>query len=98
MSWPVDDGVTQSTESITFDYNESASGAETALVAHSLITADNINVKGGSFPHGALYVVYLSAENLNRNQDLPTTTTNSLTGGTSPRFEYSYITLVDWNA
>lgn len=94
----VDDGTSVTTESITLDFNESSSGAKTAFEAHTKIASTDIAVKGGDFPLGALYIVYLSSGTLNRDQPIPTTNTNSLTGGTSPHLEFRIVTSADWEA
>jgi len=98
MNIGIDDGAIVTTESITFDWNEGAAGALTALEGHSKIASGDIAVKGGSMPAAALYVVFLSSGDLNREQPLPSTGTNSLTGGATPHFQYAYMTNADWEA
>ena len=98
----VDDGTGGgvTTESVTLNFDSSAASAQTAFEGHSKIAASgaDIKVKGGPFPAGALYIVYKSSGDLNRDQPIPTTGTNSLTGGTSPHLEYRYVTNQDWEA
>lgn len=93
----IDNGTSSVGDTITIDWNESASGALTAFEAHSDIASGDIAVKGGPFPDGALYIVFLSTGNLNRYQALPTINTFSFTG-TNPKIKLSYASNADWEA
>lgn len=100
FSVAIDDGSSVTTENISsIAYNDSAATIQTAFEAHSKIAASgaDIDVKGGDLPNKAVYVVFLSSGDLNRNQALPSVSSSTLTG-TNVVIKSSYMTLVDWEA
>lgn len=93
----IDTGSGVVTDDITLNWDDTASEVQTAFEGHSDIAPGDILVKGGPLPDTAVYVVYLSSGNLNRDQSPPTLNTNSLTG-TNVRIKTGYMTCHDWEA
>lgn len=93
----IDDGSVVTNESVTLNWDDTASEVKTAFVTHSKIASGDIKVKGGPLPDTAVYVIYLSSGTLNRDQSPPTLNTNSLTG-TNVRIKTGYMTSADWEA
>lgn len=95
----IDDGGGVDVENVTLNWDDTAAEVQTAYEGHSSIAASgaDITVKGGGLPDGAVYIVFKSTGNLNRNQPIPTVDTNSLTG-TNVRIKTGYMTNVDWEA
>lgn len=93
-----DDGTGAGTpETLTFNYNDTSSAVQTEYETHTEIASGDIDVKGGPLPNTAVYVVFLSSGNLNRDQPPGTPDSTSLTG-TNATAKTGYMTNQDWSA
>lgn len=93
----INDGSTITTETLTFNWNNTSTEVQTEYETHSKIAASgaDILVKGGPFPNVAVYVVFLSTGAINFSQPLPLPDAAGLSG-TNVRVKVAYMTDADW--
>ena len=68
------------TETITFNWNDSASAVKTAIAGHSLIASTDLDTSAGPFPNATMAIEFI-ATLANTDIKIPPANWTSLTGG-----------------
>lgn len=68
------------TETVTFNWNDSASAVKTAIAGHSLIASTDLDTSAGPFPNATMAIEFI-ATLANTDIKIPPANWTSLTGG-----------------
>lgn len=79
-TWSMGLNVNGTTDTLTFDWNTSASAFDTELATHTNLTGSEYTVAGGDFPSVAIYVTWSRPADTNVVGGFPTINISSLTG------------------
>jgi len=79
-TWSIGLNVNGTTDTLTFNWNTSASAFDTELATHTNLTGSEYTVAGGDFPSVAIYVTWSSPADANVVGGFPTIDISSLTG------------------
>lgn len=79
-TWGISLNVNGTTDTLTFNWNTSATAFDTELATHTNLTGSEYTVAGGDFPSVAIYVTWATPADANVVGSFPTIDISSLTG------------------
>jgi hypothetical protein len=89
-----EDGTLTAETLSSIDWDATAFDVLTAYLTHSKINSGDVGVRGGPLPDAPVYVVFKTAGDLNRHQEVPVPDSSNLTGGGVVKT--AQVTSADW--